>query len=64
MPENNIMEVKMYGLKLEIKAITNGWILKIENYLNVTSTEDEKYFETFDEVWDYLSKAHPESDRK
>lgn len=53
----------MRGVKLEIKAISNGWILKVENYLKLKSTtagDFEKYFKTFDEVWDYLSKAHPE----
>ena len=54
----------MRGIKLEIRQITNGWILKIENYLDVNTTESEKHFKTFDEIWDYLSKAHPEADGK
>jgi len=62
MPKNNLMEVRMRGINLEIKQITNGWILKIENHLDVTTTESEKYFKTFDEIWDYLSKAHPEQE--
>ena len=51
----------MRKVNLEIKAINNGWILKIENRLKtVNPTESEMYFKTLPEIWDYLSKAHPE----
>ena len=56
------MEVSMKGVKLEIREITNGWLLKIENYLKIVGgvgVESETYFKTLGEVWDYISKAHP-----